>query len=171
MHRVRLLIAVAALASLVGCQSSPSTGAASASKWNHYGDQAAAAGASQPLALGTLKGDERNVTVSGVITEVCQHQGCWIRLKDPSNPQAGDLFVKTTDHAYLVPRNSPGRRAIVVGTCEYSEMSVADQKHYAEEAGKTAEEIAKITQPKKMITFHADSISIEGEGLDKPLDQ
>ena len=157
-----------------GCQTSDSvetsaSATSAAPVWNQYGEKVTYA--ATPVAPGALKGDETGVTISGVITEVCQHQGCWIRLVDPAHPQAGDLFVKTTGHAYLVPRNSRGRQAMAYGRCELSEMSVADQRHYAEEAGKSVEEIAMITQPRKMITFHADSISIEGTGLDKPLDQ
>ncbi len=159
------------LSTFSGCQSASSTQTPypSAQTWNHYGEQVTHDTTS--VSLGALNGDESDITVSGVITEVCTHQGCWLRLKDPKNPGAGDLFVKTKDHAFLVPRNAHGRNAVVHGRCESSEMSVADQKHYAEEAGRSAQEIAKITQPKRMITFHADSILIEGEGLDKPLDQ
>lgn len=167
-------VAVISASLVVGCQTSDSVETAASAPpttpvWNQYGDKVTHA--AQPVAPGALKGDETGVTVSGVITEVCQHQGCWIRLIDPAHPEAGDLFVKTTGHAYLVPRNSRGRQAMVYGRCELSEMSVADQRHYAEEAGKSVEEIARITKPRKMITFHADSISIEGTGLDKPLDQ
>ena len=169
-HASFVAASLVALAAITGCQSTGSSKeVAAAPVWNQYGEKVTFT--TQPVSLGTLKGDETDVAVSGVITEVCQSQGCWIRLKDPSNPAAGDLFIKTKDHAYLVPRNAHGRNAIVHGRCELSEMSVADQKHFAEEAGKSEAEIAKITQPKKMITFHADSIRIEGEGLDKPLDQ
>lgn len=157
------------LAALTGCQSDGSPQVATAPQWNHYGEKITYA--TQSVSLGSLKGDESDITISGVITEVCTHQGCWIRLKDPANPDAGDLFVRTKGHAYLVPLNCKGRNALVHGRCEFSEMSVDEQKHYADEAGHSEAEIAKITQPKRMITFHADSIMIEGEGLAKPLDQ
>ncbi len=139
-------------------------------QWQSFGETVVFDDDTQ-VALGSLKGDEKNIWVVGEITEVCSHQGCWIRVKDTSNPAAGDLFVRTKDHAYLVPRNAAGHSVKVFGVCELSEMSVADQRHFAEEAGKSEAEIAKITQPKNMIIFHAATIMIEGPGLDKPLEQ
>jgi hypothetical protein len=165
-----LTLALGSVIALAGCQSSPdaSTNAGTRGEWSHYGELAAPA--KRPAALGALKGDEQDVTVQGVITEVCSHQGCWLRLKDPKNPKAGDLFVRTKDHAFFVPRNAHGHNVIVHGRCEFTEVSVGEQQHYAEEAGKSEQEIAKITHPRKMIIFHADSIMIEGPGLDAPVE-
>ena len=44
----------------------------------------------------------------------------------------------------------------------YREMvSVDELKHFAEDAGEPAEEIAKITKPEERITFMADGVLIE----------
>ena len=42
-------------------------------------------------------------------------------------------------------------------------MSVAEQRHYAEDAGKTAKEIAAIKKPKQSLSFIADGVKIEKE--------
>lgn len=174
------IVSLASLIAITGCkstdssmaESSKSTASAAASpgQWQSFGETVMFE-ETDVIALGSLKGNEKNVWVVGEITEVCTHQGCWIRIKDASDPNAGDLFVRTKDHAYLVPRNSIGRSVKVYGVSEFSEMSVNDQRHYAEEAGKSEAEIAMITKPKKMVTFHAATIVIEGPGLDKPLEQ
>ncbi len=165
------LIAVAFVSLVAGCQSSASKGSAGAitekTEWHTYGE-AVEFDESDDVSFAALKGGEQDVWVTGVITEVCMHQGCWIRLNDPSDRAAGDLFVRTRDHAYLVPRNAHGHKVMIHGDTEYSELSVSDLRHYAEEAGKSQAEIAAISQPKTMITFHADTIIIEGPGLDKP---
>ena len=41
------------------------------------------------------------------------------------------------------------------------EMSVADQKHYAKDAGASEEEIAKILKPKKTLGFEADGVLLK----------
>lgn len=169
--RILTLIVVISLISFAGCKSTESSKkSTSAGQWQTFGEVIAYSETDE-VALGSLKGDERNIWIEGEITEVCSSQGCWIRMKDPANPAAGDLFVKTKDHAYLVPRNAHGHAVRVYGVCEATEMTVADQQHFAEEAGKSEAEIALITQPKKMIVFHATTIVIEGDGLDKALDQ
>jgi hypothetical protein len=40
-------------------------------------------------------------------------------------------------------------------------MSVKDQKHYAEDGGKSKEEIAKITTTKKTLGFEADGVLLK----------
>jgi hypothetical protein len=39
--------------------------------------------------------------------------------------------------------------------------SVAELQHYAEDAGKSKEEIAKITEPKLELTFVADGVIVK----------
>jgi hypothetical protein len=158
------------ISSLSGCQSSRglAVAAPAQSQWSGYGENVAPCLVF--VSLGALKGDEQGVAVAGVITEVCNHQGCWLRLNDPKDPAVGDLFVRTKDHAFFVPRNAHGHNVMVYGSCEFTEVSVGEQQHYAEEAGKSEAEIAKITQPRKMIIFHADSIMIEGPGLEAPVE-
>ena len=40
------------------------------------------------------------------------------------------------------------------------EMSVEDQRHYAEDGGATPEEIAAITEPKRTLAFEANGVLI-----------
>lgn len=98
-----------------------------------------------------------NIRVKGAISQVCQSAGCWVRLQ---NPSGGDVFVKFKDH-FTIPMDLAGATATVYGTASKKTVSVADQRHFAEDAGKSAEEIAKITQPKDEIRIDATGILIQ----------
>jgi len=98
-----------------------------------------------------------NIRVKGSISQVCQSAGCWVRLQ---NPNGGDVFVKFKDH-FTIPMDLAGATATVYGTASKKTVSVADQRHFAEDAGKSAEEIAKITQPKDEIRIDATGILIQ----------
>jgi hypothetical protein len=49
---------------------------------------------------------------------------------------------------------------IFQGTPEVKTTSVADLQHYAEDAGKSKEEIAKIKTPKTELTFVAEGVLV-----------
>ena len=49
-----------------------------------------------------------------------------------------------------------GKDVIVNGKAFVNEVSIGEQRHYAEAAGKIAEEIAQNTEPKKTYSFEAD---------------
>lgn len=96
------------------------------------------------------------VKVTGEVTEVCKMEGCWIRMKTDK----GTMLIKMKDHAFLVPLAMNGKTIVVEGVATFKETSVAMLQHYAEDAGKTKEEIAAITEPKKEITMQAKGILV-----------
>jgi hypothetical protein len=98
-----------------------------------------------------------DVQVKGTIEEVCQSAGCWIRLK---NPDGASVFVKFKNH-FTIPMDLAGSTAIVHGIASKKTISVDDQKHYAEDAGKSADEIAKITSSKEEVRIDASGIWIQ----------
>ena len=59
-----------------------------------------------------------------------------------------------------MPLNAEGE-VIINGKAFLKETSVDDLRHYAEDAGKTAEEIAAITQPEKTFAFEADGVLLK----------
>lgn len=102
-----------------------------------------------------------NIVVTGTITEVCQKAGCWVKLE---NEEGDDIFVKfkETDgnHELVIPKDFAGKTAIVHGKASKKTISVKDQKHYAEDAGDSEEEIAKITKPKQELRIDATGVVI-----------
>ena len=106
----------------------------------------------------TLKiGDTIATKMSGKISEVCSKKGCWMKL-DMGNEQIVRVTFK--DYGFFMPLDASGN-TIVNGKAFVSETSVSDLKHFAEDAGKTPEEIAAITSPQKTFGFVADGVLIE----------
>ncbi|MCC1484502.1 DUF4920 domain-containing protein [Winogradskyella immobilis] len=106
----------------------------------------------------TLKiGDTIATKMSGKISEVCSKKGCWMKL-DMGNEQIVRVTFK--DYGFFMPLDASGN-VIVNGKAFVSETSVEDLKHYAEDAGKSVEEIAAIISPEKTYSFIADGVLLE----------
>jgi len=104
-----------------------------------------------------LKGAEpAEVKVTGKVKEVCKAEGCWLKMETAD----GAMMIKMKDHAFLVPLSMNGKTIVVDGTATLKETSVEMQKHYAEDAGKSKEEIDAIKTPKKEITMQAKGILV-----------
>lgn len=107
----------------------------------------------------TLKsGDTINIKFKSKINSVCQNKGCWMKLELADKKET---FVKFKDYAFFMPKDSKNKEVIVNGKAFVSEESVADQKHYAGDAGKPQSEIDKITTIKKTLSFTADGVLIK----------
>jgi hypothetical protein len=102
-------------------------------------------------------GDTITAKVSAKINEVCQMKGCWMKL-DLGSDQ--DVMVTFKDYGFFMPLNAEGE-VIINGKAFLKETSVDDLRHYAEDAGKTAEEIAAITQSEKTFAFEADGVLLK----------
>ena len=100
-----------------------------------------------------------NIQLSGYISEVCQKEGCWLRLRTHKGVE-DDMFVKMKDHAFLLPKDIAGKTAIINGTVVKKVQTVAEQQHYLEDAGASKEEIAKITKPKETYQMQATGVVI-----------
>jgi hypothetical protein len=106
----------------------------------------------------TMKvGDTLNSKLRGTIAEVCSKKGCWMKL-DMGGGQ--EVRVTFKDYGFFMPLNASGE-VVVNGKAFVSETSVDDLRHYAEDAGKTPEEIAAITQPERTFAFEADGVLLK----------
>lgn len=104
-----------------------------------------------------LNGKESvEVKVSGKVSEVCKAEGCWIKMETAN----GAMMIKMKDHSFLVPLSMNGKTIVVDGIATLKETSVEMQRHYAEDAGKSKEEIAAIKEPKREITMQAKGILV-----------
>lgn len=104
------------------------------------------------------KGDGKPLEgkIIGIVKEVCQKEGCWIKVESPN----GNLMVKMKDHKFAVPVVLNGKKVVIDGVGTLTTTSVKQLKHYAEDAGKSKEEIAKITEPKREIVIQAFGILV-----------
>lgn len=99
-----------------------------------------------------------NITVMGPIAEVCQAEGCWMKLKNDSGE---DLLVKFVNHSFVIPKDLAGHHAIVHGKAIKKTVTVKELKHLAEDGGKSADEIAQIKAPKVELRVEATGVIIE----------
>jgi hypothetical protein len=102
--------------------------------------------------------DSIEVVMKAKVTEVCQKKGCWMNLVDPQSQTDEQLFVKFKDYAFFVPKDIAGREVLIEGVAYKEETSVEDLRHYAEDANKTPEEIAAITEPSVEKKFMATGV-------------
>jgi hypothetical protein len=104
-----------------------------------------------------LKGNApADVKVTGKVVEVCKAEGCWLRMETAS----GTMLIQMKGHAFFVPLAMNGKTIVVDGTATLKETSVEMLRHYAEDAGKSKEEIAAIKEPIKEITMQAKGILV-----------
>lgn len=101
-------------------------------------------------------GDTINMKFTSTIHEVCSKKGCWMKL--PAGEEGETVMVRFKDYGFFMPLNSQGKEVIVEGKAFVKETSVEELRHYAEDAGKSEEDIAKITKPKLEMAFEANGV-------------
>ena len=103
-------------------------------------------------------GDSINSKMSAKVISVCQTKGCWMTL---NLEDGNEVMVKFKDYGFFMPKDIAGKEVIINGKAFVNEVPVDELRHYAEDAGKTEEEIASITEPKKTFSFEADGVLIK----------
>ncbi|NBB89332.1 MAG: DUF4920 domain-containing protein [Bacteroidetes bacterium] len=101
-----------------------------------------------------------DVKVRGTVTSVCQAKGCWMTIADGDK----EMFVKFKDYGFFMPKDIAGREVIMEGTAYREVVSVDELQHLAKDAGKSEDEIAKITEPKEELQFLAHGVILVPEG-------
>ncbi len=99
--------------------------------------------------------DSVAVKVKGKVESVCQTKGCWMNLMDD---QAHEVFVKFKDYGFFVPKDIAGREVIMEGYAFREVTTVDELRHYAEDEGKSKEEIEAITEPVEELKFMASGV-------------
>lgn len=154
MFRAMKRLALLSFALLAACQSSSSL---DRSQYDTFGAPIQLEGA---VPVSTVLADPekyagKELRFTGPISSVCQAKGCWMRIGSDPN-----VFVKFKDYAFFVPLDSSGREAVLEGTLAVKEISVAEARHYLEDAGKP-EEAKKITKPVREVTFMASGVALK----------
>lgn len=124
-----------------------------------YGAATNAIGAKPIAALPALLPDSGKLAtkVTAKVLDVCPKKGCWMKLQVNDSTSA---FVKMKNYGFFVPLDMIGKTVVLEGDAYVKETSVAELRHYAEDAKKTTAEIEAITQPKKEIRFTASGILV-----------
>lgn len=96
------------------------------------------------------------IALTATVAEVCQVKGCWMILVD------GDTKVRVTfkDYGFFMPKDLAGKKVVVEGVLSEEVLSEQDARHYAEDAGKSHAEIAKITGDQRELGFEATGVVV-----------
>ncbi len=103
--------------------------------------------------------DTVNVTVMAKVSNVCQAKGCWMTLES-ADASDKEMMVKFKDYGFFVPKDISGSDVIIEGVAYSTTIPVDELRHYAEDAGKSAEEVAKITEPETKYAFLASGVRV-----------
>ena len=114
--------------------------------------------------------DGERVVLTGKIAELCPKGGCWVQLAPADADHTGTmndqrtLFVKLTmpygDDGRVLPTGMEGDIITVQGTVKVTEVDEETRRHYAEDAGQSAEEIEKIVGSEKQIQVMSDGVMV-----------
>jgi hypothetical protein len=102
-------------------------------------------------------GTEMPAKVRGTVVDVCQKKGCWMEL---DKGDGSTIRVTFKDYGFFVPMDIKGREVVINGYAYVDTTSIADLRHYAEDAGKSEDEINLITQPETEVAFEADGVIV-----------
>ena len=106
----------------------------------------------------TFLNSSSKIKLEGEILSSCPMKGCWMKI----SVEKDTVLVRFKDYGFFVPKNGiEGKRTIINGNISIDTLSVSQLQHYAEDAGKSKEEIALITKPEITISFLADGVLIK----------
>lgn len=108
-----------------------------------------------PAALGPR--DSAQVKLVGKASAVCQARGCWMTLPTADGQE---MRVRFRDYAFFVPKDLSGHEVVVSGWAYRRTVPKSELRHYAQDAGKTDQEIAAIDHDEQQLTFLADGVRI-----------
>jgi len=153
----RFVFAFAAILLFTAANAQPPAGDAKPGDW--YGTKITPDGAIDIATLpATLdKESQYDGKIKAKIVDVCPKKGCWLKLQVNDSTTA---FVKMKNYGFFLPTAAVGKTVVLDAEAMLKTTSVAELRHYAEDAKKSKEEIEAITQPKKEINLLARGITV-----------
>ncbi len=124
-----------------------------------YGEKITADGAIPAGSVAAkIKGhDSLAVKVTGAIVNVCQKKGCWMQVDIGGGKS---MRVTFKNYGFFVPKDISGKTVVLDGYAHSSTTSVAQLRHYAQDAGKSIAEIEKITEPEVNVVYEARGVIV-----------
>ncbi|RYD82679.1 MAG: DUF4920 domain-containing protein [Sphingobacteriales bacterium] len=96
--------------------------------------------------------------IKGEIVEVAADDSDWLQvdMEDGTTMQ-----INMKDHSFSIPKDITGRTVIAEGTVRKDSIPVVDLHDYAEEVGKTEEEVRTILELDPKLKFTAEGVIIK----------
>jgi len=151
MKKLFFTLAIAGFAFVVNAQ--PPAGDAKLGEW--YGEKVTTDGAvalTDVVAKLANGAEPMETKIKAKIVEVCPNKGCWLKLELSNGETA---MVKMKDYGFFLPVAAKGKTVVIDGEVKMKTTSVAELKHYAEDAKKSKAEIDAITKPEKEVRVTA----------------
>lgn len=104
-------------------------------------------------------GDSIDIVFEANVKEVCKKKGCWMSMS--LDDDSLKTFVRFRDYGFFVPLDADSSTvATVKGKAFVDEVSIADQKEYLKDAGKSQEEIDAVKEVKRTYSILADGVQL-----------
>lgn len=101
---------------------------------------------------------DKEYVVETEILHSCRKKGCWMKVDMGEGNEP--MRVSFLDYGFFVPLVSDGRSAVMKGKAYIDTIDVEMLRHFAEDAGQSAEEIEAITEPEIEWSFEATGVYI-----------
>ena len=159
MRRIHLTFLIIVMMISVSCKNNDKP-IVTDEKGQHFGEMISDVGVISFSELVTKmdQSDEVEAVVSGNVGSVCQAKGCWMNIVDSDGGTSEEMFVKFKDYGFFMPLDIAGKDVIMRGKAYKEETSVDELRHYAEDEGKSDEEVAAITESIIELKFMADGV-------------
>ncbi len=155
---VLTILAICLLTCLISCKSAPESKQIDGfSVFGEDFDHKKAIAYEELLAKFPAEG-KLKTTVKGKVSSVCQVKGCWMNLVADGKEE--ELFVKFKDYGFFMPLDLSGNEVIMHGEAYKEITSVDELRHYAEDEGKSKEEIEAINEPAIELKFMASGVKM-----------
>jgi len=152
MKNISILVLV--FIALVSCQTKKEL------VFNTYGEAISTDGALSLTGLNEqVQGkDSVALTLKGTIEQTCEKKGCWMTVQDENGVATRVTFK---NYGFFVPtEGAEGKEVVISGVAKRKITDVATLRHFAEDAGKSQQEIDAINEPKEEIEFVASGVVI-----------
>jgi hypothetical protein len=161
-----LALAISALLFLGSCASEKETTSSTTeegiSLGKNYGPVTVkvegAVNSSEVRSMSSAKNGETEITFKGTIEETCSKAGCWVTIDEGNG---NSFMVRFKDHFTIPTDTKSGTIAYFHGVAFNDTVSVEMLQHFAEDAGKSHDEIIAITEAEINLGFTADGIVLE----------
>lgn len=160
--KINILLAIFCFGLLASCKQA--TPVETTADGAFYGEQFEIGEATTvPTAIEKMKmQDTLNIQLNGMVESVCKKKGCWTNISSKDNSEE-TVFVKFKDYGFFLPLDCEGQEVVMQGKAYIEETPVDELRHYAEDEGKSEEEIAAITEPAKEYKFMASGVYLKNK--------